>query len=1511
MARRKTVPSDNNLTLPLTAAESSESLQFRGVFSPTYINNRLRNSSEISPEDEVRPVYEEIKKLWHGNYAGLRKRDEAYTRTRFIDPILQALGWSFIPETNMPGQKGARMLKRPDYCLFPTTAVARKAAECDQVLDLFRLSTSVLEAKKVGHNLDDASRRETPGWFPSQQIQDYLDAARDPAGQRFFNWAILSNGNEWRLYTERAARDAYFSIRIAQDDLFCDFADFQIFHTLFRAQAFVQAENGRALLDDIQEESLSAQARLEGNLQKRVFVVLEDLATGFYNEPRNNLSEADLPTIYHHSLIFLYRLLFVLYAESRDLLPIKRSRAGANARYRDTYSLSRHVGLLRNKAAFSSNDDDRLYSALLDLFLLINGADARRNRLTEVTQFNGGLFSVEIAPELDTWRIGDKDLADVLRQLIFAQPPAQSRQQQQQIFTEEAIDYATLEVRQLGDIYEGLLSAHLDPERDRLTLKNEKGQRHGQGIFYTPDWVVGFLVRETLGPLLQEIEDSAEVQLALKGKTEEAIKNDAFARAVLQLDLCDPAMGSGHFLVRATEFLAEEILYHPTTRLKTEKVVKGRSSDKIKQDGLLPVSPGLSQEQAEIAFWRRRVVESCVYGVDLNPLAVELAKLSLWLTCIATDEPLNFLDHHLTNGNSLLFAAPENLGKSPDSRDNDSVFPIHQALGDALADAIQNTVKIEEVPNTELDLVKQKERLWGKVRERLEPFLRTADLWLAIREGLPVGDFDYLSYVTWRLSPDSVAKEERESTALLAEKIEHVLKPYRDRHLAFHWKLRFPGVFFDDAGRPLPEDQAGFDAILGNPPYISNQTQSGSGDLKPVIQKLHGYSDDLYVHFTDLGFSLLRQGGGFGFIVSDTFFTLATKLRMRERLQDNRIAFLGQCDPFDATVDAAIFVAFREPPSPDGTLTFIQARPQRLGERRRSRPELALPKLTPAKVEWSHETRITLQQASPKGKGDGQDQASLAARHDFFDGLRLHKIPQKFYRHAHKRAFFEPRPGTLKLFERFNRPMAELVEQWWDKIETSKKFANNIEKIRAYHQTLRPGDVTLVGLIAEGGQGMRTANNARFLAYLEGTPQAKKLTERAHAWNERWMADPRVRPEYEKNLREAGGDPDKPLANRAAWEAAVHRLREQFTPAQIGFTKTSLFRIAPKELIATEADFQFTWESRRKELLTLWQQEGELAGFWQLVQSPGDELSRHRHLLKSNDADDADFCTLCTDLLAWFHSENTVRRKKNLQTIPKSAVHLRSAEYYDDPADVPRIATIYNGLSGQGIFVPFRKGDSEGNRWISEDPLLIDWTTVNVEFLFQNSGKKAPNMPVVRNPHLYFTKGVTWTRVANHVGMKARLQPPCVFDSDSVRLTPMISSVPSEAFLALFNSDLLSFLKMKFLQHTAKWEIGNLRQLPVVVPTTKQARLLKALADLANTAKKATFHDDPVSQETIATAREWRERLSSSAPDYLRPPAQLTFAEAARDCLEIFERAINWEAEKLYGVEGWGPFDDF
>ena len=1443
-------------------------------------------------------VFREIAEIWRARVTALGRQNEAFNCSTFLEPILDRLGWLRIPQQSMPNDFTTR--KRPDYCLFTSEVEFTAASEAD-ANTLFRFSATVVEAKKYGHPLDQLSSSETPGWFPSQQIQDYLNHSKDANGRRYFNWAILTNGSEWRLYTDRSTVGAYFSFHLVRNGQFCSLEEFRAFFTLFRAPAFERSADGLCFLDSVREQSLRLQADLEDKLRKRIFGVLEDVGTAFVDFEDNRLTEPDFPEVYSNALIFLYRLLFVLYAESRGLLPVKSHGAGANRRYLNEFSLARLVERLRDRTLYADDAFTTLSEELLRLFHLINGTHARQNESLGVTRYNGGLFNPELHPKLEQWRIGDRALADVLRQLIFAQPPTRPGPRQGQLSTDEAIDYSTLEVRQLGDIYEGLLGAHFERESGRLELRNQNGENHRHGIFYTPDWVVQFLIREAVTPQLESIERSADVQRALSARSEERRRDNSFAFGVLRLNLVDPAMGSGHFLVRATEWLADKIMQHPTTRPMTEQVVaKGQrrvTRAEIVARGRVPVPPGVSQEQSEVAYWRRRVVEACIYGVDINPMAVELAKLSLWLTCIAAEEPLNFLDHHLRQGNALLSVAPDAMRRAPviALEGEEHTFEIGDNLHIALAAVIQQTLNIEGEASTEMEVVKRKERQWRRARQQLQPFLDLADLWLAARDGLPVDEINYLLAARSIITPGELDAEERRDARRFMQSIANDLAAKKLTLTPFHWHLEFPDVFYGEDGQTLEE--AGFNAVLGNPPYISRHTMAGEPWLN-AVRLMNSDAEDTYEWFTRLGFRVLRPNGAIGFVTADTFFTLESFVAMRELLQSHALDWIGQCVPFDATVDAAIFVARNTDAGADDSVTFVQARPLRRANGTKTIPEKKLPLLPAASgIVWNEPSTDEVQHAT-------------------VEELRVHSIPRTLYVDAHKRAFFEPRPGTLTLYERFNAPVKQLVADWWPRIEDSRAFAGNIGAIRQYHHTLRPGHVTLVGLIAEGGQGMRTANNARFLAFLEGTPQARELEEKAVERSAAWLGKPAIAPVFRQLLTDAGGNPATPTRNRAAWEAAVHGLREQFTPQQLGFGRTALFRIAPRNLIADEADFRFAWQRRKSELLQLWNTSAELAGFWE-QRSLFEERAALR-MREEPEMTDEEFCRLLAGLRLWMHEENARRsavtngRGSLLQSpIPEKALGLRSSEDYTDPSDCPRIATIYNGLAGRGQFVAFRKGDPEGSRWIDNQPLFIEWTEWVADWMFNNSGRREPNMPVIRNAGLYLTAGVTWSLHANHVPVKSRYQEACIFDSSSSRLTPIITSLSARAFVAIANSDIFSFFLKKFVKHNQDVEINDMRMMPVVIPTRQQHERIRELADLCIDAKRAEFSNDSPSNELVARTRNIGETLRRSAPSYLHPGAQDFLLATPRHCLAVLGNAVNWEAEKLYGVEGLGPFDEF
>lgn len=156
----------------------------------------------------------------------------------------------------------------------------------------------MLEAKRWGHSLDKVSERETPGRFPAEQIESYLRAAKDARGRRFFNWAILSNGARWRLYTEHAGNGAIFEFTLVDSrGQFCSLEDFRLFAALLRPAAFARDPEGRCLLDRVREESLNRQLELEENLRDRIFDVLEDLANAFRDHAPNHITAADYPAL--------------------------------------------------------------------------------------------------------------------------------------------------------------------------------------------------------------------------------------------------------------------------------------------------------------------------------------------------------------------------------------------------------------------------------------------------------------------------------------------------------------------------------------------------------------------------------------------------------------------------------------------------------------------------------------------------------------------------------------------------------------------------------------------------------------------------------------------------------------------------------------------------------------------------------------------------------------------------------------------------------------------------------------------------------------------------------------------------------------------------------------------------------------------------------------------------------------------------------------------------------------
>ena len=220
-----------------------------------------------------------------------------------------------------------------------------------------------------------------------------------------------------------------------------------------------------------------------------------------------------------------------------------------------------------------------------------------------------------------------------------------------------------------------------------------------------------YIVDQSVGPVLGET-------------VTDKVTDEEKVEAVLALNVLDPSMGSGHFLVEVTEHIA---------RFLVELDV---APEDVESDG-----------EAELAYWKRRVVQSCVYGVDMNPLAVDLAKLSLWLATVAKDRPLSFLDHHLRHGNSLIGANISELQaggarkKRKKKRDDETQLSMlgDPAFQNSMSTAVGGMWSIEESPADTVEEVKEQERIYERIREEhSRRYARLADLTTATYFGVEV-----------------------------------------------------------------------------------------------------------------------------------------------------------------------------------------------------------------------------------------------------------------------------------------------------------------------------------------------------------------------------------------------------------------------------------------------------------------------------------------------------------------------------------------------------------------------------------------------------------------------------------------------------------------------------------------------------------------------------------------------------------------------------------------------------
>jgi len=644
--------------------------------------------------------------------------------------------------------------------------------------------------------LDDGNHRGAAGrqHSPHDELQRYLNSNEDT------QWSIVTDGLKLRL-----VRDYYHTytrgyVEFDLENIFTErnYDDFRALYRLCHASRFtaIETDDSGELtnhLEELYQVAVATGVKIGQDLQENVIAAIEALGNGFLHKSetlRKELEDTEEYEKYYEDLLYVvYRLLFLLYAEQRNMI------AGRGTLYAEEYSVS----ALRERANSRREVRDTkvdLWKGLETTFNLVE----KGNKELGVPCYNGLLFDDSEFHYLEGEVCPNQSLVAAIQSLTIIHQDG----------VPQRISYADLGVEELGSVYESLLE--FQPEIAQTTFENEVGDKINKGDFYLS--ALGTERKETGSyytdpSLVNELIESA-LKPTMNERLADAKSVDEKEEAILNLDVCDPACGSAAFLVAANNTLAQRLA-------------------KIRTDDNYPPSEDVRQA-------RRDVLQHCIYGVDLNPMAVELAKVSLWINSAVQDKPLNYLDHHIKCGNALLGANQDLLeGNFPeDAYDTSGGRDWHK--GNEVRDRIRTqnrnrsrgenertlseftsekdligdlAFQIEAIEETDAAGVSEKATKYQSLLERPEFQKQQAicDLWVAAfywpMDG-SVGEYP---------SPDLIEELKNNYNSMrdsLEESVDFA-QNLATRESFFHWELEFPSVF-------LTEDE-GFDVVIGNPPW--------------------------------------------------------------------------------------------------------------------------------------------------------------------------------------------------------------------------------------------------------------------------------------------------------------------------------------------------------------------------------------------------------------------------------------------------------------------------------------------------------------------------------------------------------------------------------------------------------------------------------------------------------------------------------------------------------------------
>ncbi len=923
----------------------------------------------------------------------------------------------------------------------------------------------------------------------------------------------------------------------------------------------------------------------------------------------------------------------------------------------------------------------------------------------------------------------------------------------------------------LGRIFENLLAEQSDDTKEAA--------RSSAGAFYTPRPVVSYMCRNTLLKHLDiEIKPENSKQIIHK---------------LLETTVIDISCGSGAFPMGMLEEMMQVLTaVDPEGKTWVAEMMKSKD-DEFREHIAEMFADGQIRYIKKLGLLR-----NCLYGVDLLDYAIEITKLRCWLSLIVEQrvdfslpnynlKPLPNLEFKFYKKNSLFrFYKDQNLNNIIEQFDNEKLLAELYKLENQYF--ITKSSKHGSKEEIKVKIIRLLERVVDSKSEVITKYFNSANSTIN-------------TLVSNKAKETEITKAKKKAKSLSDELAElavfrNSIKDY------FIETVVFPGIFNKETENP------GFDIVIGNPPYVNTKLISSMGISKKLEQE-YGFCDDLYNHFTFRGLELLKKGGLLSYITSDTFLTLQSKKNMRmeflgvptvivegDGLFAEEKNVLPECSvleiintpkAFAALVDTAIFCLKKETVSDKSEIVYIDIRKPNANSFNITETEWKM--IRTSKENLSGWERILDKTFSALGNNTSNWTTShscdgINVMKDNNSTLLKFKLSFEPYRQSINYAIFSPTEYNCQILEKIIKPARPVFDAWWSKIETSRQIENNRSLIQKYTQSLKQNTTTLMGLLTDGGQGLATGNNGRFVGYRSSSRFANrcKITRMEKLWKA-IHDEPKIKRKFDQLSDCESYDDVKELLNNLK-EIEIWQLFDDIK-AMFGlriFGKGYMYRIIPESFIYDVAQ---------------------------------------------------------------------ISDKQKLK-----------------------------GIKGKKNYVPYDKGDKEGNRWYTETPYLIDWSQDAVAVLSTNEAARWQGY------QFFFRNGFCWSDVLNPNSsyIKCRLKGQSVNDVKSMSLYDE-TGLGDKYLVSTINSFLMFKVLREFTNNTVAIQMNDIRKLPIKIPSGKELKAFNEKFDECLVIKKEYFTE-------IIDRKEMNNLLRPLEAEIDEMVNRLYGIEAKEDMVEELEEVL-------------------